>query len=162
MTPVKGAGVLLRKARPGDCRLVFEWANDPETRAASFHSRRISLEEHELWFAESLREERRRLRIAEIDGAPVGLVRFDRFGADETVAEIAINLAPEQRGRKLAVPVLLAAKAAAASFGFRTLVARIRPENERSVRAFERAGFEFVSRERVAGQSAFRYETGVV
>ena len=152
------AAVSLRPARPDDCRLVFDWANDPATRAASFHSEVIAFEDHARWYEGSLGGTRRYLRIAELDAAPVGLVRFDRLDADETRAEIGINLAPEHRGRRLAVPILLAATEEASALGLRTVVARIRPENAPSIRAFERAGYRFVAEERVSGFEAFRYE----
>jgi RimJ/RimL family protein N-acetyltransferase len=149
--------VVLRPARAEDCRRVFEWATDPDTRAASFHTDPIPWEDHERWYAASLASESRHLRIAESDGTPAGLVRLDRTEDDEAV-EIGINLAPARRGRGLAVPMLLAALAEARTLGFTRVVARIRPDNLRSIRAFERAGFAFAREERVNGSEARRYE----
>jgi RimJ/RimL family protein N-acetyltransferase len=150
--------VVLRPATHEDSRRVWEWASDPETRAASFHSGPIPWSEHERWYAASLSGETRHLRIAEAGGAAVGLVRLDRMDGDATAAEIGVNLAPGHRGRGLAAPILLAARAEASSLGFARVVARIRSGNERSIRAFERAGFAFAGTERVAGVDARRYE----
>ncbi|RPI48332.1 MAG: UDP-2,4-diacetamido-2,4,6-trideoxy-beta-L-altropyranose hydrolase, partial [Chloroflexi bacterium] len=44
------AVVRARQARDTDARLVFEWANDPLTRAMSFHSEPIPWSDHERWF----------------------------------------------------------------------------------------------------------------
>lgn len=150
--------VVLRSARVEDCRRVFEWASDPETRAASFHPAPIPWGDHERWYAASLSDAARRLLIAEAGGIAVGLVRLDRMEEDETAAEIGINVAPEHRGRGLAAPMLLAARGEARALGFAWVVARIRPGNERSLRAFERAGFAFVGAERVAGAEARRFQ----
>ena len=117
----------------------------------------IPWEDHERWYAASLASESRHLRIVESDGTPAGLVRLDRTEDDEAV-EIGVNLAPARRGRGLAVPVLLAALAEARTLGFTRVVARIRPDNLRSIRAFERAGFAFAREERVNGSEARRYE----
>lgn len=159
MSEAAGPRVVTRPARPADCRRVFEWANDPETRQASFRSEPIPFAEHRRWYAESLSGDRRILRIAELEGTPVGLVRFDRDAEDSGTAEIGINIAPEHRGRRLAAPILAVARSDAAALGFRLLVARIKSGNRRSVRAFERAQFTFVRAEQVRDVDAFRYET---
>jgi len=157
--PSDGGGkVVTRPAGLADCRRVFEWANDPETRKASFFDASIPLADHERWYADSLDGDRRILRIAEVDATPVGLIRFDRDAKDPKTAEIGINMAPKHRDRGLAAPVLLAARRDAATLGIRRLVARIRTENRRSIRAFERAEFVFVGAARVRGSDAARYE----
>ena len=79
--------IALRPAREEDCRRVFEWANDPVTRAASFRSAPIPFADHERWYGDSLRGERRHLRIAEVAGEAVGLVRFDRLPDAPEAAE---------------------------------------------------------------------------
>lgn len=153
--------VRIRPADPADCHRVLSWANDPQTRAMSFHCDIIPVAEHERWYAESLEGEQRRLMIAEIDKHPIGFIRFDSIDPSEQVAEISINLAPEHRSHRLARPILLAAKRVAAEQGLQTLIARIRANNEPSIRAFEAAGFAFVSDEKVSGIHALRYETVV-
>ena len=52
----------------------------------------------------------------------------------------------------------MAARRDAAALGIRRLVARIKTDNRRSIRAFERAEFVFVRAERVRGSDAARYE----
>jgi RimJ/RimL family protein N-acetyltransferase len=153
------SAVVLRPAEPADSDRLFEWVNDPDTRASSFRSERISLEEHRIWYEAALADPLRRVFIAEVPSGPaVGSVRFEPIGRDPARAEIAINLAPRQRGRGLAVPLLEAALQAALGCGLRLVVARIRSENARSVRVFEKAGFRRRGSERVLGCSALRYE----
>jgi RimJ/RimL family protein N-acetyltransferase len=63
-------------------------------------------------------------------------VRIDRRTAGE--AEISITVAPEQRGRGYARDLISGGIAAA---GELRIVARIKPENARSLRAFRALGF---------------------
>lgn len=155
--PVSALVVVLRSARPSDCRMVFQWTNDPQTRAASFHSDPIGFSEHEGWYLESLQGQERRLMIAEDEtGAPMGMARFDY--QDRETAEIGISVAPDRRGRGLSYPLVRAALKAALSQGLNTVIARIRPDNQRSIRVFEAVGFVRVGEEEVAGAAALRFE----
>src|SRR5690606_13094842 len=135
------ATVRLRPARAEDVDLVFAWANDPATRAASFRSEEIGSAEHVTWFAEQLVRPDRNPRIAELRGAPIALIRLDRADERGGLCIISVNLAPDARGRGLGAMALEAATREAARLGFDTIHALVRPENEASVRAFLRAGY---------------------
>src|SRR6266705_476142 len=64
----------LRRAGKSDCRLLWEWANDPGVRAASFQTAMISWDEHAEWFADRL--DNGLIYIAEDQqGKPVGQFR---------------------------------------------------------------------------------------
>ncbi len=148
--------IRLRPAGEADSAAVLRWANDPTTRAASFTSRPIEPEEHARWFAASLDPDTpRRLFIVELDGQAAGLLRFQL--ADPR-AEVGINLAPERRGRGFGVATLVAGSALALELGLTRLVAHIRPANQASRNAFERAGYTLVGPAKVSGQPALRYE----
>ena len=64
----------------------------------------------------------------------MGQVRLDRLEDGEL---ISISVAPDARGQGLAPLIIVAACGEANG----TVIARIRPDNERSIRAFSRAGF---------------------
>ena len=144
----------LRSATEDDARLLLEWANDPATRAASFQGGIIGWEEHVAWLGRRLADPGCLLRLAETpEGEPAGVVRFD-LGADD-VATISLSLAPAQRGRGLATPlILLACQELRRTNLAVTVRALIKPENAASQRAFARAGFEPVDDVVVAGQVA--------
>ena len=103
--------VTVRLATPDDRDLVLGWANDPVTRAWSFHPTPIEPETHAAWFAARLIDQANRLWIGETQGVPVGQVRA-HIGDDGRV-ELGISVAPEARGRRLAAPLLQAGMAAA-------------------------------------------------
>lgn len=144
----------LRPATEDDARLLLDWANDPAARAASFQGGAIGWEEHVAWLGRRLADPDCLFWLAETPaGEPAGVVRFDL--AADGVATISLNLAPAQRGRGLASPLILAAcQELRRTHPATTVRALIKPENTASQRAFARAGFEPVEDVVVAGQAA--------
>ncbi|MFL6125669.1 N-acetyltransferase family protein [Actinophytocola sp.] len=128
----------MRSANGSDAALLLEWRNDLETRARSRSTDPVTPAEHEAWLARVLDDPDRRLLIAYRGREPVGTVRFDRDGPQW---EVSITVAPQARGRKLAVPILLAAERAIGSAGFRACVHR---DNGASLALFGRAGYRQV------------------
>ncbi len=123
----------LRPATLDDARRLFEWRNDPVTRAMSVHRDPVAWDDHLAWLEASLANPLRRILIAE-DGVPLGTVRLDR----DIRTEVSITLAPSARGHGRAAPILRLATEGRGPF-----IARIRPDNPASRRAFEAAGFAF-------------------
>jgi UDP-2,4-diacetamido-2,4,6-trideoxy-beta-L-altropyranose hydrolase len=146
----------IRDATSEDCGLIFAWANDGEARSASFSPNSISVYEHERWFEQKLHETDCILLICMNNkGQAFGTVRFD---IQEEDALISINLDRNARGKGLAGLTII-----------RTLIelfkrrriskvnAFIKPQNLRSIRAFERAGFARIGLEQVKGSNAWHY-----
>ena len=136
--------ISIRPAESSDGPPLFEWRNDPVSRAASAHTHEVAWEDHVVWLAEMLTSPLHRLYLAEeadVDGA-VGMVRFDIDDADES-ADVSINLNPVHRGRGVGLAVLTAAIVAfdAERESPMRLHAVIRPENQASIRLFVAAGF---------------------
>lgn len=127
--------VTLRAATAADADLLLAWRNDPATRAASFTTGEVDPAGHRAWLAARLADPACSVWIAEQDGTPIGQVRLD---GDADEAEISVGLAPEARGRGLGAAVIAKACAAGAAA---TVLARVRPGNEASLRAFRQAGF---------------------
>ena len=132
----------LRKADPGDSRLLWQWRNDPAVRRASFNSDPIPWETHTEWFERSLETADRHIFIGLVDGHPIGMVRFDVNG-DE--AEVSVSVA--ERGRGFGEAIIrqgckvmeeLLGSGAAENL---TFVANMRPENIASQKTFAKAGF---------------------
>ena len=141
--PDRGAApgvIVLRPARPEDAQRLFDWANDPDTRAASFDRASISWAEHVAWLAAVLADPDRRLWIAEEAGIAVGQLRVDR--TPDGAGTVSIGLAPGARGRGLGRTVLRAGLAAAVrELGIGRARAVVMPANRPSRRLFEGAGF---------------------
>jgi UDP-2,4-diacetamido-2,4,6-trideoxy-beta-L-altropyranose hydrolase len=157
---LRGSGILrLRPVAADDCRLLWDWANDPEVRAASFASAPIRWETHVSWFDEKLGDSRTagqkcRIFIAENEeGLAVGQIRFER--RDDAGWDVGVSLRKDMRGRGLASELI--------DGGVRELVrckegslihAYVKPENVASVKAFERAHFERLGSEQVQDHAA--------
>ena len=132
-----GGGPSVRLATDADADLLLAWRNDPETRAWSRTTDPVAPADHQAWLDRSLRNPDRRLLIAEQHHKPVGTVRFDRDGRHW---EVSITVAPEARGRKLAVPILLAAERVLEPHA--TVRACVHRDNAASLSLFRRAGYQ--------------------
>lgn len=123
----------LRKATMEDAERLFQWRNDPVTRAASINRDPVAWHDHLAWLEASLTNPLREILIAE-DGVPLGTVRLDK----DLRTEVSITLAPAARGHGQATSLIALATQTKGPF-----VARIRPDNPASRRAFQKAGFQF-------------------
>ncbi len=147
----------IRKLEERDKELVFEWENDPVTRANSFNSEPFQFNQHSIWFDSKLKDETAHYFVCKVGLKEVGLVRFD-FDESKNTFIIGITVAPKYRGRKLAAPFLKKACNYFLSICNGQITAYIKEENIASIKAFERAGFKFKSNETVQGVKSLRYE----
>ena len=151
-----GAPVItLREARPRDCRAVWRWANDPETRGVSFSSEPIPWESHRDWYRRRLENPGCLFLIGfSSNGKRVGMIRFDTVGDDVIVS---VNIAPRARGRGIgAVLVRKGTAMAREQFPGRAITAWIMPSNPASRRVFEKAGYADTGLHAHAGRPAHR------
>jgi UDP-2,4-diacetamido-2,4,6-trideoxy-beta-L-altropyranose hydrolase len=127
-----------RRVKVHDCRRVWEWANDPVTRAVSFSSAPIRWETHVEWFLSKLGDPSCMFLIAEdTEGNPVGQVRYDK---DKEGKMISVSVAPEFRGRGYGTAMIVLSLDEFQRRYFE-IHAYIKPDNLASIRAFEKAGF---------------------
>ncbi len=68
----------LRPITTEDCKLLFDWVNDPEVRKNSFESRLIEWKIHEEWFFKKIKIDDSIILILELDKTPIGQIRFDK------------------------------------------------------------------------------------
>ncbi len=158
ISAMQSANLGLRRVDETDCRLLWEWANEPEVRSASFSSIPIPWEEHQAWFSKKLDDEKVLMLIAtDENGSPVGQVRFDRTNGRE--ADIDISIIAERRGSGLGA--CLIERAVQTAFEETDLVrvhGFVKPGNQASARAFEKADFRNVGTTQLRGNPALHYE----
>jgi RimJ/RimL family protein N-acetyltransferase len=109
----------------------------------SLSSAVVTEAEHAAWVGKSLASTERWLFVAEHGGQVMGQARLDvihQLGALGS-AEVSITVAPGARGQGHAAAILVAAEHEARGIGITRLEARIKPDNESSIRAFKRAGY---------------------
>jgi UDP-2,4-diacetamido-2,4,6-trideoxy-beta-L-altropyranose hydrolase len=150
---LRGDALRLRPARREDCRLLWEWVNEPEVRASAFSPEPIPWETHRGWF-ESRAANGSLIFIAiDAEDEPVGQVRFDPSGEGE--AEIDLSVAPTHRGRGAGSRMIaLGTDRLFRETSVSTVHAFVKPDNTPSLRAFERAGFDRLSPAATRGQQA--------
>lgn len=145
--------ISIREAGGEDTRALWRWANDPETRAASFGRDPIPWGEHLRWLDGVLASPAHAVLIA-LDGRdPAGSVRFDTADGWET-ARLSYVVAPEARGLGLSIPMVAAA---VEWVRHRHPGVRVRADvmhtNPRSLRVFRRLGWS----EGAAGDGVSRF-----
>ena len=148
--------IRLRPAREEDCKLFWEWANDPETRKFAFNKMAIAWDDHVSWFSNKIHDPDCRIYVAENDtGAPLGQARFDITAKD---AEIDVSIDRTQRGSGLgAVLIDEAVKQFFSDTSAQKVHAYILPENHASIAAFEKASFQRIGIETKQGTGALHY-----
>jgi UDP-2,4-diacetamido-2,4,6-trideoxy-beta-L-altropyranose hydrolase len=128
-----------RPVQAEDCRLIWEWANDPATRANSFSMEPISWESHLAWFKAKLVDPECLFYLVLAGDTPVGQIRYQLKGEEATVS---VGLAPNQRGRGYGSQIIRWVSQQVFTNGETCLIhAYVKPDNAASVGAFTRAGF---------------------
>lgn len=135
-------GLKLRRATFDDCHLLWEWANEPAVRAASFSTGFIPWEEHVNWLRRKVSEPDCHHYIIVLSGndCPVGQVRFDCMGNE---AEIHVTVVSDLRGHGYgSQAILMASRHLFKETMITRIYANIKPDNSNSIHAFANAGFK--------------------
>ncbi len=125
--------MILRKATLADAQRLFDWRNDPQTRAASHSTEILNFDSHLRWLEKTLLSPNRVLYIAEIDGIAVGTARADKIHG---VTELSWTVAPDRRGTGVGTCMvrLLMEKTSG------PLIAEVRCDNLASLRIAKKCG----------------------
>jgi len=146
----KGGGRILRSmlmsevqiqlVKEEDCKLLWKWVNDPQTRNASFHSNPITWAQHCQWFTDKLNSSDCIMYLFSINqNNQFGQVRFD---IKNNTAAISLSIAKKFRGIGMSSEMI---KQACVQFfrgsKIQTVHALVKEENMISINAFKKAGF---------------------
>jgi RimJ/RimL family protein N-acetyltransferase len=127
----------IRRATIEDAGCLFAWRNDELTRNMSRNHKRVEWASHVEWLKRAIEDPGRILLIGEVDGEPVGTVRFDRV--NDNLCEVSWTMNPAYRGHgygtKLAV-------AACETIPKVAIIAEIRADNLPTLQMIQRCGFQ--------------------
>jgi spore coat polysaccharide biosynthesis predicted glycosyltransferase SpsG/RimJ/RimL family protein N-acetyltransferase len=132
------AQLSLRTARSDDAGLLFDWANDPEVIENSKSRRVVQWDEHVAWLRDLLSGSASELFVGEINGLPVGQIRFDRKD-DHVVLTYSID--QDFRGRGLGKALVESGLKALDVYQGDHVKAFVRRGNTPSCRVFLGLGF---------------------
>ena len=138
--------LVLRPVTIEDADILLEWANDKETRAASFNHDAITMDTHLPWLKKKLSDENTFFYLACVDENPVGSIRLDKD--DETGAfVISYSIGCKYRGQGLGNDILecIEEKAKTIIPG-NTLVGEVLIGNLASQKCFINNGYEEIDR----------------
>lgn len=129
-----------RRATTEDLELTFNWANDPDVRLNSYSSDPIVFDNHKSWFYNKIQDSNSIYFIAEESNESIGQLRFEKV---EDHVVIGVTIAPEQRGKGYGSGILREGLIEYSKIWNLPVYAYIKVDNMASIKAFERAGFEF-------------------
>jgi len=133
---------------------IFELSNQDSVRAVSFTPEKIKLEDHRKWFSRKLADKNIIILKATIEGSLAGQVRLD---LENDEALISISTSEYFRGMGVASKMLQSAIAEAKKRGLKTINAFIKPDNQTSIRLFEKNGWIYAGQEKESGVIANKY-----
>lgn len=147
---LKMTSVQLRPVISDDCRLLWEWTNDPDTRTASFSSKPIPWAEHVKWFEQKTRDPNYIMYLAlNDDNVPIGQVRFT---VEDSEATVSVSIGSEFRNQGYGCTIIsLASSRLFREIPVTTIHAYVKSTNQASLRAFLKAGFEQVQKRNIHG-----------
>ena len=130
--------IALRRANETDAETLFQWANDPVTRANSFSTAPVQWPEHVAWLARRIQDAGTRLWLAVVGDDPVGSIRFQTQNNWST-AILSYQIAPTHRGLGLSRPIVTeGVRLLRAEYPGVVITAEVKPENARSLAVFRR------------------------
>jgi RimJ/RimL family protein N-acetyltransferase len=153
---IHNAGVRLRRVHESDARFLWELANGPEVRAASFSAQTIPWESHIEWLRSRLMDPNSILYLAvSPDNLPIGHVRYQIQGER---AAVSINLAGTFRGKGWGRRILgMGTDELLRSTLVSAIDAYVKPENAASIQLFARSGFHRLGNESISGCPAIHF-----
>lgn len=136
-----------RKATMKDCDLIYQWANDPETRNNSYNKDIIPYQNHVNWFKQKIVSDTSSFYIfLDEHNKPVGQIRIEKTEGPNAL--LSISIAKEHRGRGYASMMLKDASVYYLNlYPGTTIHAHVFVSNEASSRSFIKAGYKKVGEE---------------
>ena len=150
--------IKIRCANEKDSSTILKWRNDPLTREMFLNSEPVDEDSHFEWFTSTINDLKQCLLVCENNNnEAIAVIRFD---ANETEAEVSINLSPQHRNQGLAVPCLTEAIEFFKSHypSIRSIIAEIKFQNKASKKTFIRAGFELAEQRSCTWIFKYNYE----
>lgn len=137
---MKMCKIQFKKISKADISIMFQWANDEETRKNSFHMASISFEEHKQWFEQKIHSNTCEIYIAYRAEKPVGQVRLEY---EEDTAYISYSVDKNERGKGYGKKIISSAEQILLDSGKAdVIVAKVKFNNISSKKILEQLGYQ--------------------
>lgn len=154
---INDKSLILKQAKLEDSDLLYKWQSAPGTRKYALNPAVPSYEEHQEWYSNSLIRDGRVIYFAFNGEEQVAYIRLDFI--DNKNAIISIVVKPELKSKGLGTEVL---KQCVDIYKDINIYAQIKEENIASVKAFTKAGFKKVSKEKYMVASKKRFNENIL
>lgn len=129
-----------RKAEAKDMMLYFEWVNEKLVRSQSYATKSINLDEHKKWFFNKIKDQNTTMLVFSNGVNKIGQIRIEKYSKKK--AKIGISVEKKHRGKKFAFKMIdIASSYFLNNNTDFALNAFIKESNKRSIRSFEKAGY---------------------
>lgn len=159
----------LREATEDDLDLLFEWVNEEGTRESAFSTDKIKYEDHKKWFEKTLKDSNIKQYIYMVGDKAIGQIRVD---IREMEGEVDYSISLDNRCMGYGTDMLkkLAMLIKADFPNLKKLIAKVKPDNIASQRAFLNTGYSRLyelfeldlNGLQEAEETEIKYEGGVV
>lgn len=138
--------LILRPVKESDCDLLFEWVNDGEVRQRSFKTDSVLYDDHKKWFNKKLCSNLNYIFIICVDEKLVGQIRID-IENNEGIIDYSVdkNYRGQGYGSKALEKIICVIKEQEIKVD--KLIGKVKFDNLKSRKAFERAGYKSVDRQ---------------
>ncbi|WP_082718148.1 UDP-2,4-diacetamido-2,4,6-trideoxy-beta-L-altropyranose hydrolase [Hydrogenibacillus schlegelii] len=142
----------IRNVHWNDAVLLWKWANDRSIRSSSLNPEPVSWENHIEWFNSKMADRNYIMwMVMNQQDQPMGLVRFNIVGSE---AVISVLLDPKYQGRGLGPQIIqYASRLLITKKRVDCIHAYIKPDNEKSNRAFKKAGYKYLGVTSIDGKT---------
>lgn len=140
--------MVARTVSESDAREIWEWRHAGGGARFYLSGQETPFHEHLEWLQDAIKDKRRHLLIVELNGVPVGHIRFDLGDEMGSTATVSITMSPKFRGQKLAQATLIAGIKVAEFQDIELLHAAVHRENQASRRLFQSCGFREAGRDK--------------
>lgn len=133
--------VWLRKAKEGDCDILYNWVNDKVVRQNAFNQETITYDEHKKWFKKKLNSNKSFIYISMVDNNPIGQIRVDVNNMGIGVIDYSISKDNRGKGYGTLTLLELCKTITKENVNIKKLIGKVKLNNIPSHKAFEKAGF---------------------
>lgn len=147
----------ITKATENDLLEVYNLSNDPTIRQNSFNSEEIKLNEHTKWFQKKLNSEDSIFFTVKNPDKFIGYIRFDRNTEVKNESIITIHLNQEFRGKSLGCKLIkISSEKIFSEYPIKKIIAFVKETNNSSLKSFEKAGYELISKDNINNNFWFK------